>query len=112
VRVESPAKNLLMHKLPVSILVTASYFVMGFAWNLWHPGWLVFFAIPIYYETVTMCLAKTTPLKLNLFPIVLLCVVAYLFLGSCYGLWHPTWMLFLLIPIYYSLVNIRWKRQG
>lgn len=31
----------------VSLLATISFLVLGFGYNLWHPGWLVFFAIPI-----------------------------------------------------------------
>lgn len=31
----------------VSLLATVSFLVLGFGYHLWHPGWLVFFAIPI-----------------------------------------------------------------
>jgi hypothetical protein len=24
-----------------------AFFVIGFVWDAWHPGWLVFFMIPI-----------------------------------------------------------------
>ena len=29
---------------------------------------------------------------------------AYLFTGMYLGLWHPTWIVFIFIPIFYSLV--------
>lgn len=38
------------------------------------------------------------------FPV--LCVVVYLFLGIAGGFWHPGWMIFLGIPLYYGLVFI------
>jgi hypothetical protein len=31
----------------VSLLATVSFLILGFEYHLWHPGWLVFFAIPI-----------------------------------------------------------------
>ncbi len=31
----------------VSLLATVVFLVLGFQYGLWHPGWLVFFAIPI-----------------------------------------------------------------
>lgn len=31
----------------VSMLCFVGYLLMGFLLNLWHPGWLIFFAVPI-----------------------------------------------------------------
>ncbi len=31
----------------VSFLCAAVYLYMGFMLSLWHPGWLIFFAVPI-----------------------------------------------------------------
>ena len=42
----------LMEHFPYPILVTALYLLLGFAGHWWHPGWLVFLTIPIYYEIV------------------------------------------------------------
>ena len=40
--------------------------------------------------------------KLNgAYPI--LCTMFYLFLGFCFGQWHPGWMIFLTVPLYYTL---------
>ncbi len=33
-----------------------------------------------------------------------LCVVIYIFLGVAGGFWHPGWLIFLGIPLYYALV--------
>ncbi len=35
---------------PYPILVTVVYLFIGFAFNLWHPGWLLFITIPLYYS--------------------------------------------------------------
>jgi len=31
------------------IIVTLVYFILGYLFDLWHPGWLLFGTIPIYY---------------------------------------------------------------
>ncbi len=35
----------------------------------------------------------------------LICVITYILLGSLLGLWHPAWIIFLLIPIAESIVS-------
>lgn len=40
-------KRLLMFPYPV--LVTVIFLLMGFYGDLWHPGWIVYLSIPIYY---------------------------------------------------------------
>jgi len=73
------------------ILITFVYLVLGFGFHLWHPGWLLFLTIPIYY----MKPRSTAERWLNPVTITLI----FLALGFFFGLWHPAWMLFFLIPI-------------
>lgn len=40
------------------------------------------------------------------FPYPVLIVMIYLFLGFCFGLWHPGWVLFFTIPFYYWIVSV------
>ena len=40
------------------------------------------------------------------FPYPLLVILAYLVLGFCFGLWHPSWVLFLTIPFYYWIASV------
>lgn len=35
---------------PYPILVTIVYLFLGFVFSLWHPGWLLFVTIPLYYS--------------------------------------------------------------
>jgi len=97
-------------KLPVPLLAVAAYLAMGFLRGLWHPGWLIFLAIPVYYQLVSMAAATGMRKKLNRFPIAVLCVAAYLLLGFFCGLWHPGWMIFLLIPLYHCLVGAIFRK--
>ena len=38
-----------MSQFPYPVLVTIIYLAIGLIFNKWHPGWLVFLTIPIYY---------------------------------------------------------------
>ena len=38
-----------MEKFPYPLLVTIIYLAIGLIFNKWHPGWLIFLTIPIYY---------------------------------------------------------------
>lgn len=38
-------------------------------------------------------------------PIGILVIVSYIIIGVCFGLWHPGWLIFLLIPIISTLIQ-------
>lgn len=40
------------------------------------------------------------------FPYPVLCVIIFLAIGFIFGWWHPGWVIFLTIPIYYWIVRI------
>ena len=68
-----------------------AFLLLGFCADAWHPGWIVFFAIPI----VPMLLRIDS--FNGLYP--LLTVIAYLVMGFVWDLWHPGWIIFLTIPV-------------
>ena len=90
---------------PYPVLIAAAYLTMGFLFDVWHPTWLIFLTIPVYYEMIAMSKAKSFRAKANIFPYPILCAIFYLSIGFDYGWWHPAWLLFLTIPIYYMFVN-------
>lgn len=47
----------------VSTLCAIGYLIMGFFLGLWHPGWLIFFAIPISGIITKMFVGDTPPAK-------------------------------------------------
>ena len=103
---EKPAvKSFNWYVFPYPVLVLAAYLAIGFWIGVWHPTWLLFLTIPVYYEMIAMSRAKSFKSKANIFPYPILCVIFYLCLGFDYGIWHPSWMLFLSIPVYYMFVN-------
>ena len=99
-------------RLPVPLFVVAAYLLLGFLWNLWHPGWLLMFAVPVYYQLASMAATADLRKKLHRFPMAVLCVLAYLMLGFAFNVWHPTWMLFFLIPVYHCMVSAVFKGKG
>ena len=40
------------------------------------------------------------------FPYPVLCVIIFLAIGFIFGWWHPGWVIFLTIPIYYWIVRV------
>lgn len=71
----------------ISLLI---FLFLGFFYELWNPGWLVFLLIPIVPFLVGLRQIRIT------FP--LLVFVTYIGIGVA-GYWHPGWIIFLLIPI-------------
>lgn len=72
------------------IFITILYLVLGVFFHLWHPAWLLFFTIPLYY----MKPKNASERWLN--PVMI--TLIYLVLGFFFGLWHPGWLIFLAIP--------------
>ncbi len=94
---------------PFPVLVVAIFLFIGFVFNTWHPTWLIFLSIPIYYYIVTWAENGKNGQKrsaLALFPYPLLVVIAFLGIGFFTGIWNPTWLLFLTIPLYFIIVAI------
>lgn len=85
----------------VSLLV---FLLLGYIWGYWHPGWVVFLAIPIMPFLVGLQKFKVT--------FVALVFIAFIVLGV-FGYWHPGWLVFLTIPIYYTLFpGINFKKEA
>ena len=98
-------KNNNWYAFPYPILVVAVYLGIGVFFDIWHPTWLLFLTIPVYYTMIALSRAKTFKAKANIFPYPILCVLFYLSVGFDYNWWHPTWLLFLTIPLYYTLIT-------
>lgn len=43
-----------LQHFPYPVLVTILYLLLGFFFALWHPAWLVFLSIPLYYWLVDL----------------------------------------------------------
>lgn len=86
-------------KYPYPVLVSLVYLVLGFFFNLWHPGWIIFLTIPLYYLPASQ--RRWQRLLFN--PVMV--TIVYLLLGFYCNLWHPGWLIFLALPLLNGLVK-------
>ena len=92
-RMESEERQRHRTNFPYPVWVTAAYLVLGFVFHAWHPGWIIFLTVPLFYLPDS----DRTPVRLLGNPIVI--TIIYLLLGTVCHLWHPGWLIFLLIPL-------------
>lgn len=83
------------------LLCCIVYFLLGGIWSLWHPAWIIFFAVPVTPSLVE-AIYKKDP---NIFSYPVLVTGIYLLLGCVWRLWHPWWVVFLTIPVYYVITD-------
>ena len=87
-----------VHLLPdglYPVAITVLYLILGFAFQAWHPGWLIFLTIPIYYwHPMSKLLWLCNPVMITLI---------YLVMGFYFHMWHPGWLIFFAVPIAYII---------
>lgn len=89
---------------PYAVFVTVAFLLLGFIGGWWHPAWLIFLTIPIYYPIVNALRKR----KLNAFDLIVPVVVAggYTAIGFISNVWHPTWLMLLIIPLYFMIAGV------
>lgn len=90
----------------VVVIVTIVYLIMGYCRNLWHPGWIIFFLVPILNGLISSIINR----RMKDFPYPVAVAAVYLVMGFCWNLWHPGWVVFLTIPMYYGLISVIRRR--
>ena len=78
----------------ISLIV---FFILGFGFEWWHPGWLVFLSIPMVAIIVNVFEKNSLNGFVALSPFISL--IIFLTLGFAWGLWHPGWLVFIIIPL-------------
>ncbi len=85
-------KNTIMEITP--LLCVIAFLILGFLFNKWHPGWVVFLLIPLM---PIILYTKNNKIK-NL--ITILIVILFLCIGFIFDKWHPGWIVLLFIPVF------------
>lgn len=100
-----------MVKFPAPIIIVGIYLILGLVAKNWHPGWLILMLIPIYYCLGgALCCRKKKAMLLTMpYPIVI--ITLYLLFGFTLGWWHPAWIIFLTIPMYYWIISVFYKEK-
>lgn len=88
-------------KFPFPILITIIYVAVSMIFKVWHPFWLIFMLIPMYYRFAVACKANNKRIFALLLPVPEIIVTIFLLIGLTVGYWSIIWILFLIIPIYY-----------
>ncbi len=86
---------------PMTMIITFAYIVIGCAYRAWHPGWLLFLLVPIWYSLVEAIERRNA----HCFAYPVLATLVYLCLGFFGSAWHPAWVVYLTVPLYYALVS-------
>lgn len=91
-------QGFILHLLGVVTLVVI-YVLLGIYWGVWHPGWVLFFLIPVYSILRTQKSFSLLPFMPFITTTLFVLVGEYIPLpngGSSYVL---SWLFFLLIPM-------------
>lgn len=84
------------------LLSALAFLILGFCFDLWHPGWVVFLLIPLV-EIIISIPEKGKGKWTSIAFIV--SVIGYLLIGFLTTAWHPGWLIFFLIPITAVIVD-------
>lgn len=97
-------------EFPFVAVAFLGYIILGIMCGTWGIGLLLFPAIWVA-ESFFLAIKKRKVKEFNYFFVT---VIVFVMLGYYKNLWHPGWVIFLTIPVYYSLVGYfsdLWKRH-
>lgn len=104
-------------------LATVLYLIMGFVWDFWHPGWLIF-VVAAFLSPILSAVnrPKLRPKKqmTHIGPVVdwdrinaafcaivfLVAIPAYLVMGFMWNLWHPGWLIFVAATVLCGISSV------
>lgn len=91
-----------------SLLTIIAYFILGsfkYSWSNITNGYAIWWVLFIFIPVIPSFVDAIINRRLGRFNIPCLITSAFCFLGITFTWWHPGWLLFLLIPIYYTIVK-------
>ena len=100
----------------LGILAVVAFILLGTLLDAWACAWVVFF-IPEIICSIARCIRKKNANHFNMpftacFAFFLVCMVIPFFNPSFPALWHPMWVVYLSIPLYYTTVGLINKALG
>lgn len=87
-----------------SLVAVITYLILGFCLKGgrgWSGFWVLFILIPVVSSFVEFAFYKRVA-AIN-FPCII--VVVYASIGMFFSVWHPTWVMFVSIPIFYIVAG-------
>ena len=88
------------------ILAVVAFMLLGFLANMWYNGWIVFF-VPEIICSIARAIIRKNPHQVNMpfISVFIFFFVCMVLPGLDANLWHIMWVVFLAIPIYYSICS-------
>ncbi len=83
----------------VAVLAATAFLLIGFLTNAWHVAWLVFLLIPVTAILSGLLSGDKDIGGLITGMVAILATIAYMIMGFVFNLWHPGWLVFMIIPI-------------
>lgn len=82
--------------------------LLGFIWHFWSWCWLAI----LLWLVISSLINAIEDKKATRFNYPVFAALIYLFLGLVTpGIWHPTWIIFVTIPMFYALIEAFEKRK-
>ena len=85
----------------IVLLTLITYFIISFVTKKWEVTWVLWVLMPSIMSIFEAIFKKQ--ITKFLYPVFI--TALYLFLGMQFELWHPLWVLFLSIPLFYLIFN-------
>ena len=89
----------------IGAIVLTGYLLFGFLYSdhafAWKVGWTALLLVPVF-GSIFECARKH---RVHCFSYPLLVTAIYCFTGLAYGIWHPTWILFITIAVFYGVAS-------
>lgn len=83
------------------------YLILGFLFELFGKVWPIFFAPVVISSFVGALICK----DIKHFNYPLFIVFMYTQLSAIFDLWHPLWILFITIPLFYIVIDLFRKKR-
>jgi len=83
------------------------YLILGFLFELFAKVWPIFFAPIVISSFVGTLYCK----DIKHFNYPLFIVFMYTQLSAIFDLWHPLWILFITIPLFYIVIDLFRKKR-
>ena len=94
-----------------AIIATVAYLLLGFilpGGKGWACYWFLFILIPVAVSIGDVAVKR----KATLFNYPCLVTAIFCAVGMLAGIWHPTWVVFITIPVFYIIANAFEKSDG
>ena len=85
----------------ISCLTLIGFLIWGFAFDGFYVAWTLWLFM-IVVMSIFEAIFKKQITKF-LYPVLM--VATYCFIGMQFDIWHPTWILFVSIPLFYVIAN-------